>query len=172
MSRSGYTDDDDSGTLGLYRAAVNRAICGKRGQGLLRDLAVALDAMPEKALAADSLVTADGEFCTLGVLGAARGIDIAKLDPDDPEQVAKAFGIAESMAREIVWENDEQDDDYEWVEIELCGPLPRWQGEWHHRVRQVLMAVSDGPQRRWTRMRAWVAKNIVQAPEAQSKEKA
>lgn len=133
---------------------------------LLKDLAIALDAMPEKSLAAESLVTADGEFCTLGVLGAARGIDLTSLDPEDPEQVAKVFGIAESMAREIVFENDERDDDYEWVEFELCGPLPRWQNEWNHRVRQKRASLADGPQRRWARMRKWVAAQITPKTEA------
>ena len=161
MSRSGYIDDDEDNTLGLYRAAVNRAICGKRGQALLHELAVALDAMPEKALVADSLVTADGEFCTLGVLGAARGLDLKILDPDDPEKVAKAFDIAESMAREIVFENDEGDeDDYEWVTVEICGPMRPYYPDWNDRVRTRRMPRPDGPQRRWTRMRKWVASNI------------
>jgi hypothetical protein len=166
MSRSGYTDDDEDGTLGLWRATVRRSIQGKRGQKMLRDLLAALDTMPEKELGAESLVTADGSYCTLGVLGAARGIDIAKLDPDDPEQVAKAFDIAEAMAREIVYENDEQDDDREWVEIELCGPLRHHESEWHHRTRRKRIPIMDGPQRRWTRMRKWVAEQIIQTPVA------
>jgi hypothetical protein len=161
MSRSGYTDDDEDGTHALYRAAVHRAIVGKRGQAFLRDLAIALDAMPEKTLAAESLVTAGGEFCTLGVLGAARGIKLEALDAEDPEQVARAFGIAESMAREIVFQNDEQDDDYKWVKVRLCGPLRHYQDEREHRVETKRVPVNNGPWRRWTRMRAWVAAQII-----------
>jgi hypothetical protein len=108
MSRSGYHDDhDDYWALIRWRGAVKSAMRGKRGQALLRDLLAALDAMPEKRLIAHELVTADGEHCALGVLGAARGFDLTKIDPDDAEQVAKAFDISPALAREIVYMNDE-----------------------------------------------------------------
>jgi hypothetical protein len=162
MSRSGYTDDCEN--LELWRGAVTRAITGKRGQALLRDLLAALDAMPEKTLAADSLVTADGDYCTLGVLGKARGMDLAALDPEDPDQVANAFGIARAMAQEIVYLNDEQDDDYEYVYFEVCGPLQWWKER--HVSRRV--QVADGPARRWKRMRAWVASQIKPRPSKES----
>ena len=107
MSRSGYTDDcEDNWAMIRWRGAVNSATKGKRGQQFFRDLLAALDAMPNKRLITESLVS-DGEFCTLGVLGAARGIDLEKLDPDDSEQVSSAFGIADCLAREVVWMNDE-----------------------------------------------------------------
>ena len=64
MSRSGYTDDygvEDPLAMGRWRAAVNSAINGKRGQAALRETLAALDAMPAKALVGESLVTADGE---------------------------------------------------------------------------------------------------------------
>lgn len=112
MSRSGYSEDfgdDDPLAMGRYRQAVSRAMNGKRGQAFLKEALAALDAMPVKELAAESLVTADGEYCTLGVVGAARGIDLTKLDPEDAAEVASVFNIAESMAREIVFENDEVD---------------------------------------------------------------
>lgn len=168
MSRSGYSDDyDEDGTGGLWRGAVQRAINGKRGQAALREIAVALDAMPEKALAAESLVTADGEFCTLGVLGAARGIDLSALDPDDPWQVAQAFGIARALAQEIVFENDERDDDYEWVTAEVCGPVRPHHPEWGQHERSRNVRVSDGPRRRWKRMRAWVDEHLIARAAAQ-----
>ncbi|NDV73529.1 hypothetical protein [Burkholderia cenocepacia] len=112
MSRSGYSDEDEDGTLGLWRGAVHRAISGKRGQAALRELAAALDAMPVKSLAAESLVNADGRFCTLGALGHARGLDMAPIDPEDWDAVAVAFNIAPAMVREIVYENDEGTDTY------------------------------------------------------------
>lgn len=162
MSRSGYTDDYDSdgpNTIGLYRASVRRAINGKRGQAMLRDLAAALDAMPEKWLAAESLVTAEGEFCTLGVLGAARGIDLEALDPEDAEQVAKAFGIADVMAREIVYENDEAFHEYEWVD--LVGPPERYRYYGHPQIQRCI----DRPgEQRWKHMREWVAKHLKEQP--------
>ena len=107
MSRSGYVDDcEDILQYGRWRGRVQSALRGKRGQELLRELRDALDAMPDKRLIADELVK-DGEYCALGVLGAKRGIDMEKLDPEDGVQVGQAFGIAPCMAKEIVYMNDE-----------------------------------------------------------------
>ena len=138
MSRSGYNDDCGGWSLICWRGAVNSALKGKRGQAALREIGEAMDAMPIKELAADSLVSTDGQFCTLGALGSARGMPLEQLQPDDPEGVAEKFGIATAMVREIVYENDE------------CGPwLPYPQKE--------------TPAARWQRMRKWVDSNIAQA---------
>ncbi len=107
MSRSGYSDDLENWSLIRWRGAVNSALTGARGQSFLRELADAMDAMPEKKLVADKLVDEEGCFCTLGVIGASRGIDMTNMDPHDAESVAGAFGIATAMAQEIVYENDE-----------------------------------------------------------------
>lgn len=136
MSRSGYTDDygdDYPGQMDLYRAAVDRAIKGKRGQQFLRELAAAMDAMPEKVLIADALQDADGCFCALGVVGHARGLDLTKVDPEDAHAVSKMFNIAESMAREIVFTND---DDFDYSNV------------------------SETPEKRWQRVRRWVAEQL------------
>ncbi|MFM0141803.1 hypothetical protein [Paraburkholderia sp. RL18-085-BIA-A] len=168
MSRSGYSDDcDDEGTGGLWRGAVMRSIKGKRGQAALKELAEAMDAMPKKTLAVESLVTEDGEFCTLGVLGQARGLNMNPLDPDDWDAVARAFNIAPAMVREIVYENDEGIDDYEWMEFVLCGPVQRGFPDWGKHVRSVRVPIPEetlGAQR-WERMRKWVESNL--AKEAQ-----
>lgn len=109
MSRSGYTEDcDDNWQWIKWRGRVASAERGKRGQVLLRELRDALDAMPVKRLIADELVTQEGEYCALGVLGAKRGIDMQDLDPEDGDRVGEAFGIASCMAQEIVYFNDEQ----------------------------------------------------------------
>lgn len=131
MSRSGYNDDCENWSLICWRGAVKSAINGKRGQAFLIELRDALDAMPDKRLIAEEL-EADGQFCTLGVLGAKRGIDMKGVEPDDREAVAELFGIAPAMAAEIVFENDE-----------AC-----WRAE--------------TPEGRWQRMRDWVEKNILQ----------
>lgn len=160
MSRSGYTDDyDEDGTGGLWRGAVASALRGKRGQAFLRELAAALDAMPEKRLIAHEL-EADGEFCTIGVLGAARGIDMAKLDPEDYDQVAAAFGIAPCMAQEIVYENDEVNDGLEWRKWEVCGPMRPFWPHWEKHERSGYMPMADAEGVRWQRMRKWVAEHI------------
>lgn len=107
MSRSGYSDDIDSWALIKWRGQVASATRGKRGQKLFIDLLKALDEMPVKRLVSDELITTEGEFCTLGVLGKARGLDIASIDPEDGEEVAKQFDIAPQLAQEIVYMNDE-----------------------------------------------------------------
>ena len=106
MSRSGYSDDCDGWELIRWRGAVHSAIRGKRGQTLLRELAEAMDAMPVKELIADALHE-DGAYCALGVVGAKRGVDMTAIDPHDSEQVSKEFNIAEALAKEIAYVNDD-----------------------------------------------------------------
>ena len=160
MSRSGYVDDcDDNWAEIRWRGAIASAMSGRRGQAFLRETLAAMDAMPVKELGADSLVTQDGAFCTLGVVGAKLGIDMAALDPDDADEVGKAFGIAPAMAREIVYQNDENGWRYEerpWV---MRTP---WDYPTSYRVEET-------PAERWTRMRAWVVSHIAAAPEVVAK---
>jgi hypothetical protein len=109
MSRSGYSEDLDQWDLIRWRGQVASAIKGKRGQKLLTDLLVALDAMPDKSLIVGELEQ-DGEVCALGALGKARGIDMNTLDPEEPEAVAAVFDIAPQLAQEIAYMNDEWGD--------------------------------------------------------------
>ena len=126
MSRSGYCEDswgDDEGDnwrMIMFRGQVASAIRGKRGQAFLKELIVALEAMPEKRLIAEELID-NGEVCALGCVGRARGMDLEKLDPENHEGLATAFGIAQRLITEIEYENDE-----------TCStPEHRW--EWMHR---------------------------------------
>lgn len=132
MSRSGYSDDCDGWSLIRWRGAVASAMRGHRGQAFLKELLAALDAMPEKKLIAHELEQ-DGCYCALGVIGAARGMDLKSIDPHDTVRVAKEFGLADAMAKEIVFMNDEAN----WYE--------------------------ETPETRWVRMRAWIAENITEA---------
>ena len=113
----------------MWRGAVASSIRGKRGQAFLRELIEVLDAMPEKRLIANDLVK-DGAVCAIGSVGVQRGVALEKLDPDYPEQIAEAFGIAAALVREIEWINDE-------------GGL-----------------YAETPEIRWCRMRAWAAKML------------
>jgi len=138
MSRSGYTEDCES--INLYRNSVHRALTGKRGQAFLRELRDALDAMPEKRLITGALVSealphphTEPGCCAMGAVALARGVDTSKLDPEDRDMIAAAFGIAPSMAAEIAYENDEHD---------------------YYRSK------SETPEERWTRMRAWAEKYL------------
>lgn len=170
MSRSGYTDDGDGSELALWRGAVHRALKGKRGQQALREIRDALDAMPQKVLIGDSLVTADGEYCTLGVLGVARGLDMSKIDPEDWDAVAAKFGIAPAMVREIVYENDEGLDAHYYLDVEICGPMPPnhfwpYGHKTHQRRVRVPFDHAVMSARRWQHMRAWVEKQIAPSQE-------
>lgn len=129
MSRSGYSDDCEN--MELYRAAVERAIKGKRGQAFLRELADALDALQEKVLISGELITSDGLCCTMGAICKARSLDVSKIDYEDPDTVGSQLGIARSMAAEIAFMNDE------------------WESP------------SEEPAGRWQRMRRWVAENLL-----------
>jgi hypothetical protein len=141
MSRSGYNDDVDNWALIRWRGAVTSAIKGKRGQQLLREMAEAMDAMPVKELIAHELVQ-DGAYCALGVVGAKRGIELAEYDPEDTKHVASALNIAEPLAREITYINDED------------GPYCR----------------RETPAERWIRVRAWVEQQISQGDESRRDE--
>ena len=97
MTRSGYSDDCDNWQLIRWRGAVASAIRGKHGQALLREMAAAMDAMPVRELITETLA-ADGSYCALGVVGAARGIDLAAINTGNHDDVAAA-GALEAMAR-------------------------------------------------------------------------
>jgi hypothetical protein len=145
MSRHGYDDnygDDDHLALARYRSAVTRSLQGKRGQLFLRELIASLDALPVKRLIKDSFVANDtGEVCALGAVGKSRGLNLEEQfeemivnDDIDAAYVGVTFGIAESMAREIMWENDEGERDEtpeqrwarvrRWAEVHLIEWMP------------------------------------------------
>ena len=143
MSRSGYSDDyDDHGALNRWRANVDRAIAGKRGQAFLREMASALDAMPVKELVAEDIVRDSEHVCAMGAVALARKLDVSKLDVDDPGTVADTFGIARALACEIAYENDEN------APLYAPGP-PGPAGEWTR-------LTPETPAQRWQRMRKWV----------------
>lgn len=139
MSRAGYTDDlDDNWAWVCWRGAVKSAMRGKRGQAFLIELRGSLEAMEVKELVSGAF-EAKGQHCTLGVIGHARGIDLEILKPEtnyewdewDWESIAKTFGIAEAMAREIMFMNDE----------------PAW--------------LETTPSKRWESMHQWITTQIV-----------
>lgn len=128
MSRSGYSEDCE--TINLYRGTVARSIRGKRGQAFLLEMGKALDAMPVKELITGELVNHHGDVCAIGSVAVAKGIDVSSLDVSEADDVAAVFGIAPTLAREIVYENDE---------------AARWE---------------ETPAQRWERMRKWVNDNL------------
>ena len=176
MSRSGYMDGGQWDTI-RWRGAVTSAIRGRRGQALLRELAAALDAMPEKRLIAEEIMGEDGSCCALGAVAKRRGIDVDGLDPEDSETVAVTFGIAKALACEIVYINDEQNPPprvrrirehwktpdgrtYCWrkgVPLEMRN---RAKHVPDHYVEPTAEEIAESERRRWEEMRAWVAANL------------
>lgn len=112
MSRSGYGDDCDSPACYLYEGHIRRAIRGMRGQRALVDFIHTLDAMPVKELISGSFQTGEG-VCSLGALAAHRSVDMSDMESDyedgpvDSVTVGKRLDIAPTMAREVMYENDE-----------------------------------------------------------------
>jgi hypothetical protein len=124
----------------MWRGVIASATRGKRGQVFFRELVTALDAMPVKRLVAGELETAEGEVCTLGALAKARGADLEPDDTYDYGKLSDTFNIAEQLAQETMWINDE-------------GAPPRWP------------RVDETPEERWTRVRKWAASQIRVTPE-------
>lgn len=131
MSRHGYQEDLDQQDFAMWRGRVASAIRGKRGQKLIRELADALDAMPEKRLIARDLVR-DGDCCALGAVCQRRNLpDLQDIDPEQSNDwLADTLDIAECLVQEIEYENDEG-------------------------------AYQETPEQRWVRMRRWCEKNLV-----------
>jgi hypothetical protein len=155
MSRSGYSDECGGWELIRWRGAVASAIRGKRGQAFLRETLAALDTMPVKELAPDSLANVAGQYCTLGAVGARRGIDLSRLEEQERDVIAAALGIPEALAAEVMFENDERE---RRVYVERHGP-PRpgydtYGLGWDARE-------ANGADR-WQRMRKWVAEKIIE----------
>ena len=131
--RSGYDDGYDNWALVRYRGAVASAIRGRRGQGFLREMLAALDAMPQQRLIGESFA-ADGNVCALGAVCASRGVE----PPPDwscregglAAEAADTLGIARALAAEVMSQNDEG------------GPY------------------RESPEWRWRRMRRWVAEQL------------
>jgi hypothetical protein len=108
---------------GRWNAQVRSATRGKRGQAFFRALVEALDAMPVKSLAPNSLETKEGAVCALGCLARHRGIDVKSLELGDPytedpdeggewedsdwDKLSTTFDIAPQLAREVMYNNDE-----------------------------------------------------------------
>lgn len=147
MSRSGYVDDaDDQWSMIRWRGAVASTIRGRTGQAFLRELLAALDAMPEKKLIAHELEQ-DGNVCAIGALGRVRGVDMSRLDPENYNAVAHAFGVNPKLVQELVYVNDEH---WFWFTDDKGRILKDENGK----------DMKLTPEARWRKMRAWVEKKI------------
>ena len=136
MGRSGWSEwsgdsSDELWAMIRQAGALKSAVRGKRGRKFLADLAAALDAMPEKRLLRNDLVTEEGdEVCALGCLMKARGLPPGEFDPEDHEGLGKVLDIAPILVQQVEWENDE------YASYDKTG--------------------KDDGERRWHWMRRWV----------------
>lgn len=145
-------DNDDPLAEARWFGALKRALQGRRGQALLRELVEVLDSMDDKRLYPRKFITGDGKFCALGVLGAKRGIrmdDLGDADLCDIKKIAQRFDIAPTMAAEIMYMNDEYVAD-EWAWVEERGK--------HKRL--VCVHNENHPRERWEGMRAWAVEQL------------
>lgn len=119
MSRIEYNEDGDWLQWGRWSAAAKKAIGGKRGQALLRELEAALLALPNKRLIAGDF-TENGEVCALGALAVKRktdsgtdrlrachevGEEFANIY-DDSQAVAEHLSMTHTLAWEVMEKND------------------------------------------------------------------
>ncbi len=142
MSRSGYSEDiADVLAAGRWSARVNNAIRSRRGRAFLTELAAAMDAMPVKELIADELIDDEGSCCAIGVVCKARGVSVNGVNVEDSAQVASLVDIAEPLAAEIEFQNDEV----------VCY--------WDR---------NETPAERWCRMRRWVIVQLARKPLAKT----
>ncbi|UFS77182.1 hypothetical protein LPB73_07340 [Tardiphaga sp. 37S4] len=138
--------------MALYRGQVSSAMRGKRGQALLKDILIGMNGMTLKQLIAEELAVEDGAVCAIGAAGKLRGVDMSGLDPEDAESVAGKFNVADCLAREIVYMND----DTGWSgEYETVDRIDHWgRREVYRRMRK------ETPEERFRRMRKWVRSQI------------
>lgn len=130
MNRSGYGENETS-KANLCLGPIASAIKGKRGQAFLIETLAALDAMPHKRLITEEFQEyISGDFCTLGVVGNSRGLDLQGDVDVDSYAVSEKLGISRTLAAEVMHKNDEGG----------CN--------------------CETPEVRWKRMRTWVKSKI------------
>jgi len=151
MGRSGYIDDCDQWDLIRWRGQVASVIRGKRGQAFLLEMWKAMQALPAPRLTANELENEyDGAVCAIGSVGKSRGIDMSKLDSEDYDGIANAFGIPHQLAREIMWTNDEaMHGEY----VVAHGPPQRGRAP-------VYVYVPVTPEERFAGMKKWIEGNL------------
>ena len=80
------------------------------------------------------------------------------IDVEDRQAVARAFDVAEALAAEVMYLNDEAVvDDWTYLNFEVFGPVRPW--ERHVQLRRVPNERSA--QLRWEYMRKWVANQLI-----------
>lgn len=117
-------DEDFPNQAELYRANVQRALKGKRGQAFLKELEEALVALPEKKLI-EGRICEMGKVCAMGALALKRRVSSGEkiedalrwLEDEAPQEgyadetaafMEKHFGVLGCLAMEVAYTNDER----------------------------------------------------------------
>lgn len=139
MSRVLYNEDNIWAGI-RWAGAAKKAIYGKKGQALLRELEAALLALPEPKLIDDEFATSEGDVCALGALAKARGFDANDMVywEVEPETAQAKLGMTFTLAWEIISQNDDGPfpgyGAYRWTPEQRYQHVLRW-------VRQHLVTV-------------------------------
>lgn len=172
MSRSGYVDGDggdehDSLRMYGWQANVQRCINGRAGQAFMWELYLSLEAIPSRQLVRSTLVDSAGQVCSLGSVAVTRHMAIPERwissgedDPDDyefAEAMGPLFGLKDMLAREVMFQNDDNGDSH-YIDNGLAyGRL----GEHYSPSRETRR---ETPAERWQRMRDWVVSELKGIP--------
>jgi hypothetical protein len=155
--RSGYVDCDDMefDDCRRWKLTLRNVIRSRRSQEFLKETLKCLEEHQDKSLIADEL-ECDGEYCTLGVVGKSRQINMSNIDPHDTDFVSDIFDISETLVREIVFQNDEYITTEDCHEVELHGPFRHWES----RTRLFYNPRKEAPTERYEHMINWLKANI------------
>ena len=155
--RLNYSEDEDRpGQFELWQANCRRSLRGRAGQRELRELEIALLALPEKRLIHNALVDGAGGVCAIGCYAKHKGVDLSKFDPEDESD---EVGIAAGMPRLVAWKVVELNDimlDTVWGVAD--GPIQ--QG--HRGYKGGIPYIREmTPEERYENVLAWVRENIL-----------
>lgn len=127
MSRyDGDNYESDESQMALFRANVDRASRGKRGQAFFLEFEQILLAMPNKRLASGVIADESGEVCAIGAYARAKNPETLTNYIDkgyesfslwDTATLGAKCGMAKCLAWEVAYVNDET--------FEKCTPEER-----------------------------------------------
>lgn len=118
--RINYSEDEDyPGQFELWQANCVRSLRGKHGQEELRQLRIALLALPDKRLIHGLLEDDEGGVCAVGAYGKHKGLDLSTFAVDsDTDEVGIAGGMPSLVAWKVVEMND--------IELDHVTPEQRY----------------------------------------------
>lgn len=92
--------------LPAFKASISRAVNSTGGQAMLKNLLSALDAMPYPRLIG-GVFEFDCDYCAIGALGKAAGLNVAKFSTEKLPELAATFGCPLVLIDVIMKTNDE-----------------------------------------------------------------